>query len=155
MRRVLPPEMKISDEAKQVVAECVSVYITLINHQANNHRHFHARHTLAAEDLLSTMDCLGYHHYVEPLSLYLHHYRQVTTLPGQPSFRHRTTSPGQASFRCPTTIENRQPPPPLAMQLGVLAQAGNDDDLLGAHIPAMDGAVAAKGTQFIARLLMF
>ncbi|KAK3158966.1 hypothetical protein QOZ80_2AG0143990 [Eleusine coracana subsp. coracana] len=77
MRRVLPPHAKISDDAKETIQECVSEYISFITGEANERCQREQRKTITAEDVLWAMSRLGFDDYVEPLSIYLHRYRDL------------------------------------------------------------------------------
>ena len=76
MRRVLPPHAKISDDAKETVQECVSEFISFITSEANDRCHLELRKTVTAEDVISAMGKLGFDDYIDPLTLYLHRYRE-------------------------------------------------------------------------------
>uniref|UniRef100_A0A0D9VKG5 Transcription factor CBF/NF-Y/archaeal histone domain-containing protein n=1 Tax=Leersia perrieri TaxID=77586 RepID=A0A0D9VKG5_9ORYZ len=76
MRRVLPVHAKISDDAKETIQECVSEYISFITGEANERCQREQRKTITAEDVLWAMSRLGFDDYVEPLSVYLHRYRE-------------------------------------------------------------------------------
>ncbi|KAF0904448.1 hypothetical protein E2562_034521 [Oryza meyeriana var. granulata] len=76
MRRVLPPHAKISDDAKEVIQECVSEFISFITGEANDRCHREHRKTVTAEDLVWAMDRLGFDDYVPPLSVYLRRMRE-------------------------------------------------------------------------------
>ena len=76
MRRVLPSHAKISDVAKETIQECVSEYISFITGEANERCQREQRKTITAEDVLWAMSRLGFDDYVEPLSVYLHRYRE-------------------------------------------------------------------------------
>jgi histone H3/H4 len=99
MRRVLPAHAKISDDAKETIQECVSEYISFITGEANARCQREQRKTINAEDVLSAMSRLGFDDYVEPLSIYLHRYREfegeATTrcsCPACPPRTHTTTT---------------------------------------------------------------
>lgn len=92
MRRVLPAHAKISDDAKETIQECVSEYISFITGEANERCQREQRKTITAEDVLWAMSRLGFDDYVEPLSVYLHRYREfegeargVGLAPGAPA----------------------------------------------------------------------
>ncbi|KAK1619729.1 hypothetical protein QYE76_025246 [Lolium multiflorum] len=76
MRRVLPPHAKISDDAKETIQECVSEYISFITGEANERCQREQRKTITAEDVLWAMSRLGFDDYVDPLSVYLHRFRE-------------------------------------------------------------------------------
>ncbi|KAM2704062.1 hypothetical protein EV2_005583 [Malus domestica] len=77
MRKILPPHAKISDDAKETIQECVSEYISFITGEANERCQREQRKTITAEDVLWTMSKLGFDDYIEPLTLYLHRYREM------------------------------------------------------------------------------
>ncbi|KAL2899976.1 Nuclear transcription factor Y subunit B-6 [Bienertia sinuspersici] len=58
MRKILPPHAKISDDAKETIQR-------------------EQRKTITAEDVLWAMSKLGFDDYIEPLTLYLHRYREL------------------------------------------------------------------------------
>nr|GEY31447.1 nuclear factor Y, subunit B6 [Tanacetum cinerariifolium] len=77
MRRILPSHAKISDDAKETVQECVSEYISFVTGEANDRCQREQRKTITAEDILWAMSKLGFDDYIEPLTLYLHRYREL------------------------------------------------------------------------------
>ncbi|GAB2301012.1 Nuclear transcription factor Y subunit B-6 [Dionaea muscipula] len=77
MRKILPPHAKISDDAKETIQECVSEYISFITGEANERCQREQRKTITAEDVLWAMSKLGFDDYVEPLTFYLHRYREL------------------------------------------------------------------------------
>ena len=77
MRKILPPHSKISDDAKETIQECVSEYISFITGEANERCQREQRKTITAEDVLWAMSKLGFDDYIEPLTLYLHRYRET------------------------------------------------------------------------------
>ncbi|XP_010518737.1 PREDICTED: nuclear transcription factor Y subunit B-6 isoform X2 [Tarenaya hassleriana] len=77
MRRMLPVQAKISDEAKETIQECVSEYISFVTGEANERCQREQRKTITAEDVLWAMSKLGFDDYIEPLTLYLHRYREL------------------------------------------------------------------------------
>nr|XP_010321196.1 nuclear transcription factor Y subunit B-6-like [Solanum lycopersicum] len=77
MRNILPPHAMISDESKVAVQECISEFIGFVTDQANDDCQHEQRNTIMAEDLLSALKKIGFDDYIEPLTLYLHRYREV------------------------------------------------------------------------------
>ncbi|RWR83384.1 transcription factor LEC1 [Cinnamomum micranthum f. kanehirae] len=77
MRKVLPTHAKISDDAKETIQECVSEYISFITSEANDKCQREQRKTITAEDVLWAMSKLGFDDYIEPLTAYLHRYREL------------------------------------------------------------------------------
>ncbi|XP_073054000.1 nuclear transcription factor Y subunit B-6 isoform X1 [Primulina eburnea] len=143
MRKILPPHAKISDDAKETIQECVSEYISFITSEANDRCQREQRKTITAEDVLWAMSKLGFDDYIEPLTLYLHRYREFDggergSLRGEPMVKR---APDHASFGFPGF-----PPagfhvahhhgffgPP--MMNGFLKDPGNVDPSLGAAMP--------------------
>ncbi|XP_062230054.1 nuclear transcription factor Y subunit B-9-like [Phragmites australis] len=76
MRCVLPPHAKISDDAKEVILECVSEFISFVTGEANERCHTEHRKTVTAEDIVWAMDRLGFDDYVSPLDAYLQRMRE-------------------------------------------------------------------------------
>ncbi|CAA7034337.1 unnamed protein product [Microthlaspi erraticum] len=77
MRRILPAHAKISDDSKETIQECVSEYISFITGEANERCQREQRKTITAEDVLWAMSKLGFDDYIEPITLYLHRYREL------------------------------------------------------------------------------
>ncbi|KAG6501027.1 hypothetical protein ZIOFF_040892 [Zingiber officinale] len=77
MRRVLPAHAKISDDAKEMIQECVSEYISFITSEANERCQREQRKTVTADDVLWAMRKLGFDDYLDPLTLFLHRYREL------------------------------------------------------------------------------
>ncbi|PWA64698.1 nuclear factor Y, subunit B6 [Artemisia annua] len=77
MRRILPSHAKISDDAKETIQECVSEYISFVTGEANDRCQREQRKTITAEDILWAMSKLGFDDYIEPLTVYLHRYREL------------------------------------------------------------------------------
>ncbi|KAF5742838.1 hypothetical protein HS088_TW09G00899 [Tripterygium wilfordii] len=101
MRKILPPHAKISDDAKETIQECVSEYISFITGEANDRCQREQRKTITAEDVLWAMSKLGFDDYIEPLTIYLHRYRELegerASIRGEP-FLKRTGSTATVDF---------------------------------------------------------
>ncbi|XP_061339823.1 nuclear transcription factor Y subunit B-6-like [Gastrolobium bilobum] len=113
MRKILPPHAKISDDAKETIQECVSEYISFITGEANERCQREQRKTITAEDVLWAMSKLGFDDYIEPLTMYLHRYREMegdrTSMRGEPlgkrtSVEYGTTLVASAAFVPPFHI---------------------------------------------------
>ncbi|PHT64593.1 Nuclear transcription factor Y subunit B-9 [Capsicum annuum] len=76
MRRILPAHAKISDDSKETIQECVSEFISFVTSEANERCQREQRKTITAEDVLWAMSKLGFDDFIEPLTLYLHRYRE-------------------------------------------------------------------------------
>ncbi|XP_047072171.1 nuclear transcription factor Y subunit B-4-like [Lolium rigidum] len=75
MRRVLPPHAKISEDAKELVQDCVSEFISFVTGEANERCHAEHRKTVTGEDVVWAMDNLGFDDYVMPLTSFLQRMR--------------------------------------------------------------------------------
>ncbi|XP_055806838.1 nuclear transcription factor Y subunit B-6-like [Solanum dulcamara] len=76
MRKILPPHGKISDDSKVTIQECITEFISFVTGEANERCQLEQRKTITAEDLLWAMNKLGFDDYIEPLTLFLHRYRE-------------------------------------------------------------------------------
>ncbi|KAI3800644.1 hypothetical protein L1987_28738 [Smallanthus sonchifolius] len=77
IRKILPPHAKISDDSKETIQECVSEFISFVTSEANDRCQREQRKTITAEDILWAMNKLGFDDYIEPLTVYLHRYRDI------------------------------------------------------------------------------
>nr|ALX18675.1 nuclear factor-Y subunit B2 [Schmidtea mediterranea] len=80
MKKAVPTNGKISKEAKEIVQECVSEYISFITSEAAEKCQQEKRKTINGEDLLWAMANLGFEQSVEPLRLFLTKYREANKL---------------------------------------------------------------------------
>ncbi|KAE9619487.1 putative transcription factor Hap3/NF-YB family [Lupinus albus] len=71
MKKVLPPNGKIAKDAKDIVQECVSEFISFITSEASDKCQREKRKTINGDDLLWAMATLGFEEYIEPLKIYL------------------------------------------------------------------------------------
>lgn len=69
---------QIAKEARECIQECVSEFISFITSEASERCQNEKRKTINGEDILYAMCALGFDNYVEPLTLYLHKYRETT-----------------------------------------------------------------------------
>lgn len=75
MKRALPPQAKVAKDAKDVVQECVSEFISFITSEASDKCQRERRKTINGDDLLWALDVLMFKEYGEPLRLYLDKYK--------------------------------------------------------------------------------
>ncbi|KAL8038101.1 hypothetical protein ABFX02_11G082200 [Erythranthe guttata] len=75
MRSILPAHAKIADDAKEVIQECISEFISFITIEANARCHREYRKTITPEDVLAAMASLGFTNYLEPLTIFLNQHR--------------------------------------------------------------------------------
>jgi len=77
MKKTLPNNAKISKEAKEIMQECVSEFISFVTGEASDKCHKEKRKTINGDDILWAMTTLGFEVYAEPLKIYLDRYREV------------------------------------------------------------------------------
>ncbi|KAF5732681.1 hypothetical protein HS088_TW17G00211 [Tripterygium wilfordii] len=75
MKKFLPPNAKISKEAKETMQECASEFISFVTGEASDKCHKEKRKTVNGDDVCSALATLGFDDYAEPLKRYLHKYR--------------------------------------------------------------------------------
>ncbi|CAN7115622.1 unnamed protein product [Brassica rapa subsp. narinosa] len=79
MKRGLPANGKIAKDAKEIVQECVSEFISFITSEASDKCQREKRKTINGDDLLWAMATLGFEDYIDPLKVYLTRYREGDT----------------------------------------------------------------------------
>ncbi|CAN6561477.1 hypothetical protein ACFX13_032046 [Malus domestica] len=77
MKQILPPNAKISKEAKETMQECVSEFISFVTGEASDKCHKEKRKTVNGDDICWALATLGFDDYAEPLKRYLHRYREL------------------------------------------------------------------------------
>ncbi|KAJ8429437.1 hypothetical protein Cgig2_021089 [Carnegiea gigantea] len=80
MRQGLPSDARITDDAKEAVQQCVSRFISLVTHEANERCRREHRRTVMADDLIWAMKELGLTNYPDLLSMYLRKYREMEAI---------------------------------------------------------------------------
>lgn len=75
MKQILPPNAKISKEAKETMQECVSEFISFVTGEASDKCHKEKRKTVNGDDICFALATLGFDDYAEPLKRYLYKYR--------------------------------------------------------------------------------
>ncbi|KAJ9694643.1 hypothetical protein PVL29_010221 [Vitis rotundifolia] len=79
MKKALPANGKIAKDAKEIMQECVSEFISFITSEASDKCQREKRKTINGDDLLWAMATLGFEDYIDPLKLYLAAYREGDT----------------------------------------------------------------------------
>lgn len=69
---------QIAKDSRECIQECVSEFISFVTSEASDRCHQEKRKTINGDDILFAMLALGFDHYAEPLTLYLHKYRETT-----------------------------------------------------------------------------
>nr|UYC36107.1 OF08870 [Phoebe bournei] len=77
MKQILPPNAKISKEAKETMQECVSEFISFVTGEASDKCRGEKRKTVNGDDICWALRTLGFDDYAEPLKRYLHKYREL------------------------------------------------------------------------------
>ncbi|MBA0802542.1 hypothetical protein Gohar_012825 [Gossypium harknessii] len=76
MKQILPPNAKVSKEAKETMQECVSEFISFVTGEASDKCHREKRKTVNGDDICWALATLGFDNYAEPLKRYLQRYRE-------------------------------------------------------------------------------
>ncbi|KAF2308034.1 hypothetical protein GH714_034616 [Hevea brasiliensis] len=71
MKQILPPNAKISKEAKETMQECVSEFISFVTGEASDKCHKEKRKTVNGDDICWALATLGFDDYAEPLKSFL------------------------------------------------------------------------------------
>lgn len=77
MKQILPPNAKISKEAKETMQECASEFISFVTGEASDKCHKEKRKTVNGDDICWAMATLGFDDYAEPLKKYLQRFREL------------------------------------------------------------------------------
>ncbi|XWS08612.1 hypothetical protein CRYUN_Cryun40dG0016800 [Craigia yunnanensis] len=77
MKQILPPNAKISKEAKETMQECVSEFISFVTSEASEKCRMERRKTVNGDDICWALATLGFDDYAVPLRRYLHKYREL------------------------------------------------------------------------------
>ncbi|KAG4995861.1 hypothetical protein JHK82_026681 [Glycine max] len=67
MKQILPPNAKISKEAKETMQESVSEFISFVTGEASDKCHKEKRKTVNGDDICWALATLGFDDYSEPL----------------------------------------------------------------------------------------
>ncbi|KAJ6911841.1 nuclear transcription factor Y subunit B-1-like [Populus alba x Populus x berolinensis] len=77
MKQILPPNAKISKEAKETMQECASEFISFVTGEASERCRKERRKTVNGDDVCWAMGALGFDDYAGPLRRYLQRYREI------------------------------------------------------------------------------
>ncbi|EUD67309.1 hypothetical protein C922_02459 [Plasmodium inui San Antonio 1] len=77
MKRILPASAKVAKESKDIIRECVTEFIQFLTSEASDRCLRERRKTISDEDILFSMEKLGFNDYVEPLYEYLTKWKQL------------------------------------------------------------------------------
>ncbi|CAN6207939.1 unnamed protein product [Urochloa humidicola] len=140
MRHATPPDSKITTDAKEAVTQCVAEFNAVVIHAAVEECRRDSRTTVTGDDLILALKNLGFDDYVEPLTLFLHRYREIEG--NNPRARHST----MASLEAPAPVAPSSPD--LTLQLAPpsvhdITELGVNDDVYAVW---RRGAAPAAGT---------
>ncbi|XP_022889034.1 nuclear transcription factor Y subunit B-4-like [Olea europaea var. sylvestris] len=77
MKKILPPNAKISKEAKETMQECASEFICFVTGEASDRCHKEKRKTVNGDDVCWALGSLGFDYYAESLKSFLYGYREA------------------------------------------------------------------------------
>ncbi|KAG6764880.1 hypothetical protein POTOM_032369 [Populus tomentosa] len=77
MKQILPPNAKISKEAKETMQECASEFISFVTGEASERCRKERRKTVNGDDVCWAMGALGFDDHAGPLRRYLQRYREI------------------------------------------------------------------------------
>ncbi|KAI4338515.1 hypothetical protein MLD38_023564 [Melastoma candidum] len=77
MKQILPPNAKVSKEAKETMQECVSEFISFVTSEASDKCKKERRKTVSGDDICTAMSALGFDDYAGASRRYLHRYREL------------------------------------------------------------------------------
>ncbi|KAI4371403.1 hypothetical protein MLD38_019644 [Melastoma candidum] len=77
MKHVLPQSAKVSKEAKEMMQECVSEFISFVTSEASEACKKERRKTMSGDDVCSAMSALGLDNLAGAMRRYLQRYREL------------------------------------------------------------------------------
>eukprot|EP00656_Telonema_subtile_P000456 TRINITY_DN10208_c0_g1_i4.p1 TRINITY_DN10208_c0_g1~~TRINITY_DN10208_c0_g1_i4.p1 ORF type:complete len:180 (+),score=38.74 TRINITY_DN10208_c0_g1_i4:275-814(+) len=77
MKRPLPANAKIAKDAKETVQEALSEFISFVTSEASDRCSAEKRKTISGEDLIHSLDMVGFESYTACLGSYLRNFRDV------------------------------------------------------------------------------
>ncbi|KAB1996075.1 hypothetical protein ES319_D13G205700v1 [Gossypium barbadense] len=77
MKQILPPNAKVSKEAKQTLQECATEFISFVTGEASDRCRKENRKTVNGDDICWALGALGFDNYADAIVRYLHKYREV------------------------------------------------------------------------------
>ncbi|KAH6802486.1 nuclear factor Y [Perilla frutescens var. frutescens] len=76
MKKILPPNAKISKEAKETMQECASEFICFVTSEASDRCHKENRKTVNGDDICWALSSLGFDNYSDVMLRYLQRFRE-------------------------------------------------------------------------------
>ncbi|CAA9988487.1 CCAAT-box DNA binding protein subunit B, putative [Plasmodium knowlesi strain H] len=89
MKRILPASAKVAKESKDIIRECVTEFIQFLTSEASDRCVRERRKTISGEDILFSMEKLGFNDYVEPLYKYLTKWKQLKGMNNSNNFQEK------------------------------------------------------------------
>ncbi|XP_047983124.1 nuclear transcription factor Y subunit B-5-like [Salvia hispanica] len=77
MKKILPPNAKISKEAKETMQECASEFICFVTGEASDRCHKENRKTVNGDEICWALSSLGFDNYSDTMLTYLHRLREI------------------------------------------------------------------------------
>ncbi|KAL2540515.1 Nuclear transcription factor Y subunit B-5 [Abeliophyllum distichum] len=77
MKKILPPKSKISKEAKEIMQECASEFISFVTGEASDKCHKEKRKTVNGDDVCWALGSLGFDYYAELMKRFLYRNREA------------------------------------------------------------------------------
>ncbi|MBA0603254.1 nuclear transcription factor Y subunit B-4 [Gossypium raimondii] len=77
MKQILPPNAKVSKEAKQTLQECATEFISFVTGEASDKCRKENRKTVNGDDICWALGALGFDNYADAIVRYLHKYREI------------------------------------------------------------------------------
>ncbi|KAL0370587.1 UNVERIFIED_CONTAM: Nuclear transcription factor Y subunit B-5 [Sesamum angustifolium] len=107
MKQILPPNAKISKEAKETMQECVSEFISFVTGEASDKCHKEKRKTVNGDDICWAFGSLGFDEYAQSLKRYLSKYREAE---GEKANQNRAHYSGHEGIRIDDSSNGRAAP---------------------------------------------
>ncbi|KAK6937419.1 Transcription factor CBF/NF-Y/archaeal histone domain [Dillenia turbinata] len=132
MKQTLPPNAKISKEAKETMQECVSEFISFVTGEASDKCQKDKRKTVNGDDICWALGTLGFDEYAEALKRYLHIYRE---LEGERANQNKPSNVEEKDEESGLKKDTNITPTPLSIVLCRLLSCVTDDKILHANTP--------------------
>ncbi|KAJ9709610.1 hypothetical protein PVL29_001207 [Vitis rotundifolia] len=107
MKQILPPNAKVSKEAKETVQECVSEFVKFVTGEASDKCRKENRRTVTGDDICWALSALGLDNHAEAIVRYLHKVQNEVD-----STR---TKSGASDYKCIQAGKQTETPTPLLL----------------------------------------
>ncbi|KAL6978417.1 Nuclear transcription factor Y subunit B-5 [Sarracenia purpurea var. burkii] len=123
MKQILPPNAKVSKEAKETMQECVSEFISFVTGEASDKCHKERRKTVNGDDICWALENLGFDDYGKPLKRYLNRYREMEMEGERANYQNKGTNnekdESSPNFRSAETSRRPTSSSPTLFKFGV------------------------------------